>query len=187
MGKILPPAPVKLFVGIIASDATLFRISEEKLSSCFGAVDLKTDAQGIPFTFTDYYDNEMGPNLKRLFLSFKKTIQPDDISAIKIKTNELEEIIAKEATLKISRPVNLDPGYLTASNIILATTKDYSHRIYIKDGIYAEITLQYRAAKGAIKTAGFQPMAWTYPDYCTKEYLDFFNRMRKIYLSPNMK
>lgn len=182
MGKILLPTPVKLFIGILASDTSLFRIAEEKLSSVFGAIDLKTDTEGIPFTFTDYYTNEMGANLKRFFLSFEKPVKPDDISAIKIKTNELEEVIARETSTKVSRPVNLDPGYLTASKVILTTTKDYSHRIHIRDGIYAEITLQYRVTKGAEKGAGFQPMTWTYPDYCTKEYLDFFNQMRKLYL-----
>lgn len=181
MGKILLPAPVKLFIGILASDASFFMMAEKKLASLFGAIDLKTNAQGIPFTFTDYYTNEMGNNIKRFFLSFEKTIQPDDITDIKIKANQLEEVIAEEASAKVLRPVNLDPGYLTASKVILTTTKDYSHRIYLKDGIYAETTLQYRAINGGGK--GFQSMPWTYPDYCTKEYLDFFNQMRKIYLT----
>ncbi|MEK7310118.1 MAG: DUF4416 family protein [Planctomycetota bacterium] len=185
MGKILLPAPVKLFIGILASDASLFRMAEEGLASLFGAIDLKTNAQGIPFTFTAYYTNEMGNNIKRFFLSFEKSIQPDDITGIKIKTNQLEEVIAGEANAKVSRPVNLDPGYLAAGKVILATTKDYAHRIYLKDGIYAEITLQYRAIKSGGKE--FQAMPWTYPDYCTKEYLDFFNQMRKIYLTQNIQ
>jgi len=183
MGKILLPDPVKLFIGILALDASLFRMAEKKLVSLFGAIDLKTSAQGIPFTFTDYYTKEMGNSIKRFFLSFKQTIKPDDIADIKVQTNQLEEAIIKEANSKASRPVNLDPGYLTASKIILTTTKDYSHRIYLKDGIYAETTLQYRNIKGGGK--GFQSMPWTYPDYCTKEYLDFFNQMRKIYLNQN--
>ena len=185
MGKILLPAPVKLFIGILASDASLFRMAEEGLASLFGVIDLKTNAQGIPFTFTAYYTNEMGNNIKRFFLSFEKSIQPDDITGIKIKTNQLEEVIAGEANAKVSRPVNLDPGYLAAGKVILATTKDYAHRIYLKDGIYAEITLQYRAIKSGGKE--FQAMPWTYPDYCTKEYLDFFNQMRKIYLTQNIQ
>lgn len=185
MGKILLPAPVKLFIGILASDASLFRMAEEGLASLFGAIDLKTNAKGIPFTFTAYYTNEMGNNIKRFFLSFEKSIQPDDITGIKIKTNQLEEVIAGEANAKVSRPVNLDPGYLAAGKVILATTKDYAHRIYLKDGIYAEITLQYRAIKSGGKE--FQAMPWTYPDYCTKEYLDFFNQMRKIYLTQNIQ
>ncbi|MBI5778046.1 MAG: DUF4416 family protein [Planctomycetes bacterium] len=183
MGKILLPSPVKLFIGILATNTSFFRIAEEKLVSLFGVIDLKTPAQGIPFTFTDYYTNEMGNNLKRFFLSFEKAIQPDAITDIKIKTNRLEEVIAGTASAKVTRPVNLDPGYLTSGKVILATTKDYSHRIYLKDGIYAEITLQYRAVKGSGKK--FQAMPWTYPDYCTKEYLDFFHQMRKIYLTQN--
>lgn len=183
MGKIQLPDPVKLFIGILVSDASFFKIAEKKLVSLFGAVDLKTNASGIPFTFTDYYTKEMGNSIKRFFLSFKQTIKPDDIADIKIKTNQLEETIVKEINSKVSRPVNLDPGYLTASKIILTTTKDYSHRIYLKDGIYAETTLKFRALKGGEN--GFQSMPWTYPDYCTKEYLDFFNQMRNIYLNQN--
>ena len=160
-------------------------MTEKKLVALFGAIDLKTNAQGIPFTFTDYYTKEMGNTIKRFFLSFEKTIKPDDITGIKIKANQLEEIIAGESNAKVSRPVNLDPGYLTTSKIILTTTKDYSHRIYLKDGIYAETTLQYRTVKGGGKE--FQAMPWTYPDYCTKEYLDFFSQMRKIYLTQNIQ
>lgn len=184
MGKILLPTPVKLFIGILASNVSLFRMAEKKLTSLFGAIDLRTNAQGIPFTFTDYYTNEMGNNIKRFFLSFEKTINPDAITGIKVKTNQLEEVITGEVSAKASRPVNLDPGYLTASKVILATTKDYSHRIYLKDGIYAETTLQYHTVKGGGKE--FQAMPWTYPDYCTKEYIDFFNQMRKIYLNQNI-
>jgi|SRR3989339_1361725 len=184
MGKILQPAPVKLFIGMLVSDLSLFKKAEEKLSSLFGAIDLKTDSKGIAFTFTDYYTNEMGHHIKRFFLSFKKNISPDDIADIKIQTNQLEEIIAEETNTKVPRPINLDPGYLTASKIILVTTKDYSHRIYLKSGIYAETTLQYHTVKG--KGKEFQAMPWTYPDYCTKEYIDFFNQMRKIYLTQNI-
>jgi len=193
MGKILAPVPVKLFIGILASDISLFRIAEKKLSSVLGTIDLKTADEGIPFTFTDYYTTEMGTNLKRFFLSFEKLIKPDEISGIKIRANELEETVtqwvdaerhgaaAPKVKSPVSRPINLDPGYLTTGKVILATTKDYAHRIYVKDGIYAEVTLQYRS--GQESTKGFQPMPWTYPDYRTKEYLDFFERMRKIYLN----
>lgn len=181
MGKILATVPVKLFIGILASDISLFRIAEKKLSSVFGTIDLKTADEGIPFTFTDYYTTEMGTNLKRFFLSFEKLIKPDEISGIKIRANELEETVTQKVKSPVSRPINLDPGYLTTGKVILATTKDYAHRIYVKDGIYAEVTLQYRS--GQESTKGFQPMPWTYPDYRTKEYLDFFARMRKIYLN----
>ncbi|MEW6027046.1 MAG: DUF4416 family protein [Planctomycetota bacterium] len=202
MGKIISPAPVKLFVGVLVSDRPYFKAVVEKLTSLFGAIDLTTADEGIPFTFTDYYAAEMGANIRRFFLSFDKLIKPDSIAEIKIRTNELEEAIAREVKSAphlslepgrsrssgqersaLPRPINLDPGYLTAGKIILATTKDYAHRIYIKDGIYAEITLQYRSGQEGAR--GWTALPWTYPDYRTKEYLDFFERMRKIYLSQN--
>jgi hypothetical protein len=182
MGKIQLPSPVKLFIGILSADYSFFKIAEERLSSIFGPIDLKTNPEGIPFNFSNYYDKEMGTGLKRLFLSFEKLIKPEDIASIKIQTNKLEDNIAKEAKINAARPVNIDPGYLSASKVILATTKDYSHRLYIKDGIYVEITLQYRSLPSGGKK-GFQPMSWTYPDYQTQPYLNFFNQMRKIYLN----
>jgi hypothetical protein len=181
MGKIQLPPPVKLFIGILSGESFFFSIVEDRLSSIFGPIDLKTNSEGISFNFSDYYAKEMGSNLKRMFLSFKKLISPGDISSIKIKTNDLEELIATEAKNKILRPINLDPGYLSASKIVLATTKDYAHRIYLRNGIYSEITLQYRTST-LNDTKGFQAMAWTYPDYKTQPYLDFFHKMRVIYL-----
>jgi len=186
MGKIQLPQPVKLFIGILSADCSFFKIAEEKLSSIFGPIDLKTNPEGIPFTFSNYYDREMGTGIKRLFLSFRKLINPENISSIKIKTNELEDVIAKETKSNVVRPVNLDPGYLSANKVLLATTKDYSHRIYLRDGIYSEITLQYRSSASGGKK-GFQPMAWTYPDYQTQAYLDFFYQMREIYLNKTPK
>lgn len=182
MGKIQFPTPVKLFIGILSTDCNFLKIAEEKLSSIFGPIDLKTIPEGIPFTFSNYYDKEMGTGLKRLFLSFRKLINPENISSIKIKTNELEYVIANELKSNVVRPVNLDPGYLSSNKVLLVTTKDYSHRIYLQDGIYSEITLQYKSSTSGSKK-GFQPMPWTYPDYQTQAYLDFFHRMREIYLN----
>jgi hypothetical protein len=179
MAQIQLPAPVKLFVGILSADTANFLIAQDKLTAVFGPVDLSSNPAGIPFTFSDYYTKEMGPELKKLFLSFTRLINPDELAAIKIKTNQIEEILAQDIKGALSRPVNLDPGYLTASKVLLATTKDYSHRIYLRDGIYAEITLQYKTLEHGRK--GFQPLPWTYQDYKTQPYLDFFDEMRNIY------
>lgn len=176
MGEILTPAPVKLFVGIISGYIPLFDRAEQLLAKEFGPVDLKSDI--IPFDFTDYYAREMGTNLKRRFLSFQKLIMPDEISRVKIRTNLMETELVNEADDKSAvRPINLDPGYLDKSKMLLATTKDYNHRIYLRDGIYAEVTLQFRTNQG------FKPYPWTYPDYQTRPYLDFFNKAREIYLA----
>ena len=151
----------------------------------FGPVDLESDI--FNFDYTDYYAKEMGPGLVRKFFSFARLISPEDLAGIKLKTNEIEEDFARpvrglasngarRGEAKVARPINLDPGYLTSAKVVLATAKDYSHRIYLKGGIYAEATLRY--FKGA-----YQPWPWTYPDYKSPEYLSFFHRLRKIYLA----
>ena len=179
MAQIQIPTSAKLFTGILASNAAYLKSAEDKLISVYGPIDLRTNPEGIPFDFSDYYTKEMGAGLKRLFVSFERLIKPDDIASIKIRTNELEKELATALKSHLPRPVNLDPGYITSSKMILVTTKDYSHRIYLRDGIYAEITLQFKTVEGGRK--GFQPLPWTYRDYKTLPYLDFFNQMRNIY------
>jgi hypothetical protein len=117
----------------------------------------------------------MGPNLLREFLSFRDLIPPDRIAAIKRETNGIEQELASALKAPAPRPVNLDPGYLSASKVVLATTKDYAHRLYLADGIYAEVTLNYCDGR-------WQPRPWTYPDYRTDAYAGFFAQMRKLYL-----
>ena len=172
MGQAGTFTPVKLICGIIANQKTLFTSSESNLCKFFGKIDLKSDF--FSFDYTDYYDKQMGPGLKRVFLSFLDLIPPENLSDIKTKTNHLEEKIKTNAEMK-SRAVNLDPGYLTASALIMATVKDFSHRIPLKDGIYAHLELLY--GKNEIRT-----LPWTYPDYKKPDYHPFFLEVRKIYL-----
>jgi hypothetical protein len=116
----------------------------------------------------------MGGPLLRQILSFAGLIQPDSLSTVKRTTNQLEEELSRELEDAPARPVNLDPGYVTAAKVVLATTKDYSHRVYLGDGIYAEATLRWH--RGA-----FVPWEWTYPDYRTEHYRHFFGRVRALY------
>lgn len=148
--------------------------TRDVLTSKFGPADLESDI--FNFNFSDYYEKEMGPGLVRKFFSFVRLISPEDLAGIKLKTNEIEENFACRREAKVIRPINLDPGYLTSAKVVLATAKDYSHRIYLKEGIYAEATLRYFQGT-------YQPWPWTYPDYKTPEYLSFFHRLRKIYLA----
>lgn len=166
MGEIRPPEAAKLVVGILASDPALVSRVESEFVERFGRSDESTDL--LPFRFTDYYAHEMGPNLVRKFLAFERLIDPAEIATIKRWTNAIES----RASGPAKRPINLDPGYVTLSKLVLASTKNYSHRIYLGDGIYAEITLAW--SQGA-----FTPKDWTYPDYRTAEYLEFFNRVRR--------
>ena len=169
MGQACKPLEVKLISGIIAGDVNSFDITQKALSKKFGAIDYKSPI--YDFNLTDYYQKEMGPNLKRQFLSFYKLIDPVKLAKIKLIANRAEKRFSKEG----KHLMNIDPGYVTASKLVLATTKNYSHRIYLKNGIYAEVTLRFKGGT-------FNPLDWTYPDYKTDGYLETFNRIRKIYL-----
>ena len=171
MGQIKTHPPVKLIVGMITADISLFTSAGQKLNEQFGEIDFHSEV--MPFDYTDYYNDEMGQNLQRQFISFESLIPADKLAEVKIFTNELEEEFFFENTQ--NRRINLDPGYVSAAKMILASSKDHAHRIYLGKGIFAEITLRYYQ-----KT--FQPWEWTYRDYRTEEYIDIFNQIRKIYM-----
>ena len=120
---------------------------------------------------TTYYEKEMGAGLRKTFFAFERLITPDEIVHAKIDSNRAESSFAAESDLPESRPLNLDPGYLSESKFVLATTKDHAHRLYLNQGIYAEITLRYRKGK-------WQPWEWTYPDYHRDDYRDWFDQCR---------
>jgi len=169
MGEAHQPRPMKLIVGMLAGRPEWFQAAERHLTSRFGPIDLASDP--VPFDFTDYYEPEMGPGLLRRFVAHERLVSPAELAPVKMHTNLIERELAHELAADVPRPVNLDPGILDGSKLILATTKDYTHRIYLALGIYAEITLTWR--KGS-----FAPTPWTYRDYCTEPYLAFFARAR---------
>jgi hypothetical protein len=168
-----PFLPVKLICGIIASKKRYFKRAEERLVELYGPLDLSSPL--FEFVFTDYYEKEMGRNLKRRFLSFANLIPPEGLSEIKIQTNAFEQEI-KEEMKASQRIVNLDPGYLTGSTLIMATAKDFAHRIPLQHGIYAH--LEFLFGKKEVRR-----LSWTYPDYETEGYQTFFLDVRRIYLS----
>ena len=159
---------VKLIAGMLSSVEELFLEAEEKLSRHFGKIDFAGDI--IPFWYTSYYENEMGKNLLRKFVSFGKLIDAGSLSEIKILAGNIEKELSNASG---KRMINIDPGYLTDAKLVLATTKNYGHRIYIGNGIYAEVTLHF-------KDGNFRAWDWTYPDYRTEEYIEIFNKIRKI-------
>jgi len=134
----------------------------------FGPVDFESEC--VPFTQTGYYEKEFGSGLRRKFISFEKLIAPDKLAGIKLITNRIEAALSAGGR----RKVNLDPGYLELAKFVLASTKDFSHRIYLAKGIYAEITLLYRSG-------AFRPLDWTYPDYRTEWYIETLEKIRQIY------
>jgi hypothetical protein len=173
MADAKPFPPVKLICGIIASKTKVFAQTHECLEDEFGPVDLASPL--YPFTYTDYYEKQMGSGLKRQFLSFQDLISPDQLSRVKSRTNELEDTLRTNSAAE-KRVVNIDPGYLTASALIMATTKDFSHRIPLQNGIYGHLELQF--LKKDIKV-----LSWTYPDFRTELYHGYLWDVRKTYLS----
>ncbi|NIM90086.1 MAG: DUF4416 family protein [Candidatus Aminicenantes bacterium] len=172
MTEAKPFTPVKLICGLISSEERFFEKAETRLVELYGQVDHRSPL--FDFNWTDYYEKQMGKGLKRKFLSFEKLILPEELSEIKTRTNELEEEIRSEFKENL-RVVNLDPGYITASALVMATAKDFAHRIPLQQGIYAHLELLF--CKKEIKL-----LDWTYPDFKSSGYQRFFRGIREVYL-----
>lgn len=167
MGAIRPPQPVKLLLPMLAAEADLLAAVEADLAARWGAIDYRSAL--LPFAHTDYYAREFGPSLLRRFLAFERLIDPGELAAIKRATNEIEARWSQGER----RRVNLDPGYLTQAKLVLATTKNQAHRIYLGQGIYAEVTLLYR-------DGAWRPLPWTYPDYASAAYHAILSEIRAL-------
>jgi len=168
MGEILPFTPEKLIIGILCSHPGCVREIENPLAEQFGPIDYRSEA--IPFTFTDYYEQEMGAELNRIFVSFEQLVAPDKLSDFKLRTNRLENEFLEAG----KRKVNLDPGLLSLGKLILASTKDNAQRIPLADGIFGEITLIYRRK-------GYIALPWTYRDYQSEAYQRILFHIRSRY------
>lgn len=176
MGQVVPPKKVKLIIGFIFNNEAVLQKAESLISKKFGPIDLESGI--IDFSHTDYYSKELGKNLKRKFISLRRLISPENIYLAKLITNNIERKLSRAG----KRTINIDPGYITLGKLVLLTTKDRSHRIYLKKGIYAESTLKFH--RGTY-------LAWetTYPDYRSDRYIKIFNEIRKLYknqLTNNM-
>ena len=169
MWKLREPNTVKLVVGVLAANYQCLNRAADILTDKFGNADFTSEVW--PFDKTDYYKDQTGPRILRQFLSIEKLIDPGRLAKIKLRTNKLEQKLAKVLSIPLPRPVNLDPGIIEPSKLVLATTKNYSHRIYIGKKMYAEVTLIFD--KG-----GWKPLDYTYPDYRQQCYFDFFEKVR---------
>jgi hypothetical protein len=168
MGTPGRPQPVKLICGLLSGDVDLLGRARQMLARRFGPIDLESPLW--PFTQSDYYADELGDSIQRGFVSFDAPVDPQRLAEVKVETNALERRMAEEC-LSPGRVVNLDPGYIDLSKLVLATTKDRSHRVYLSQGIFAEATLHY--AHDA-----WQAWPWTYPDYRSSDYHAFFSLVR---------
>jgi len=171
MGKINLHSPVKLFAAITFSDLLDMKMFFTDIEHHLSKIEFKSGIFNFS-EFTGYYQNEMGENLQKQFLVFEKLIDPEELPGLKRLTNEFEQQYAREG----KRLINIDPGYVCESKLILATTKNYSHRIYLGKGIYGDVHLCYQKHS-------FQIQPWTYPDYRQEVVIKFFNQIREQYLS----
>ena len=169
MGTATVPLPVKLFVAAMFDAKVDHEEVQSVLTKRFGAVDVSYGP--ISFGFTEYYKDEMGDDLKKLYLTFETLIEREALSGIKVFTNEIETRYASNG----KRRLNLDPGYLAGDKLVLASTKDFYHRLYLSQGIFAEVTLHYR--KGC-----YRYFSWTYPDYKEPAFLEFLGKARAHYM-----
>ncbi len=173
MWELKDPKPVKLIIGILAAEQKALLAAMEAIEDKLDSIDLASDVW--PFNQTDYYKDQTGTNILRQFVSTERLIDPGKLAKIKHKTNKLEQKLVHRLSSivhpPLPRPVNLDPGIIEPSKLVLATTKNYSHRIYIGKKIYAEVTLIFD--KGC-----WCPLAYTYPDYRQQCYFDFFEKVR---------
>jgi hypothetical protein len=164
--------PVKLFVALLTNEPELFVRSLAELQSHYGPVDLESEP--YPWEMTTYYRKEMGEHLLRKFVTFERLVLPDTLAEIKLATNSLEIALSGGDSSTSPRRVNIDPGYVDATKLVLASAKDQAHRIYLSHGIYAEVTLLYYHGE-------FHPFIYTYPDYQWPETYAFLRRAQQQY------
>ena len=159
---------VRLFSSLFSTEKDLIDKTIEELIELFGSPEVITP--WLMFERTRYYEKEMGWPLYRRFITFKELIPPEELVDKKLITNKIEAKYSSEG----KRRINIDPGYICLERLVLATGKNYTHRIYLSHGIYADLTLVFN--KGT-----FKPLEWSYPDYSDNESIDFFNNEREKY------
>lgn len=174
MGSPTPPKPAKLFAALLAPSEHLFERVEARLSALWGAVEAASAV--FAWELTDYYAEEMGPGLKRRFVAFAPLISPETLPEAKLAAISVETEYRSTSCERRGRAVNIDPGYLDVGKIVLASTKDASHRLYLGRGIYGEITLLYQSGS-------YRPLDYTYADYRWPQTIAFFNSVRAGYLN----
>jgi hypothetical protein len=170
MGNIIPHPPVLLTVAAFSRYFEALDWARERISAEWGPIALESSRYA--FTETDYYEPTMGPGLKKTFFACQERIDPARLPELKLTANAWEAEYAQLGRHAEPRPLNLDPGYLTLAKLVLASTKDHAHRIYLADGIYAEVTLYYQDHR-------WQHRPWTFPDYRREDYQQFFTRCRQ--------
>ena len=169
MGNVTTVQPVLLFLAAVSRYPAALDWARRTSAGSWGPVALASD----PFAFveTDYYESSMGTDLVKCFFAYQRLVDPNCLPSVKRQTNAWEAQYAAASDHAESRPLNLDPGYVTPAKLVLASTKDHAHRVYLGEGIYAEVTLNWRQRR-------WQHQSWTYPDYRREDYQAFFSLCR---------
>jgi len=174
MSKLIEPPRVKLIIGLIFKTSSPIEKCIMNLQKRFGQVDFKSDP--LAFDYTSYYEEEMGRELSRIIISYERLIKRDKLLNVKVTCSKLEQKYSKNG----NREINIDPGYIAAEHLILATGKGFYHRPYLGKGVYADLTLVF-------KNKEFIPLEWTYPDYRTYTLRNLFKRIREKYMNELQK
>src|SRR5437764_9966172 len=174
MAEPRPVVPALLVVALFSRHPPALAWGRRRLEALYGPVSLA--GEPYPFSHTSYYAPTMGADLLKQMLAFERLVPPDVLPDVKLTTNALEAELTASGSYPEARPLNLDPGLLTLGKFLLATTKDQAHRVYLRDGIFAEVTLRFQAG-------AYEPWPWTYADYreeevraTLKEFRDYYKR-----------
>jgi len=163
------PVPVAPSFSIFSADTSLIESTIEVIEERFSPILIKSEI--FPFNQTKYYEKEMGEGLKKIFIVLERLISPIFLVDLKHWAFDFERRYMEQG----NRKINIDPGLLSSERLILATGKNYTHRIYIGRGVWTDLTLIFQ--KGS-----FRVLPWTYPDYATQFSIDFWNNARQLYL-----
>ncbi|HEV3146920.1 MAG TPA: DUF4416 family protein [Gemmataceae bacterium] len=169
-----PPSTLDtlLVIAAFGRHAEALAWARRRVEELFGPIGLESEP--YPFHHTAYYTATMGPDLRKQLWVFERLVPLESLATHKVATIQLEEELSTSGQFPEPRPLNLDPGLLNLGKFMLATTKDKDHRIYLRDGIFAEVTMRYCDKE-------YVPWAWTYADYREDHVRDFLNRAREYY------
>ncbi len=170
MGDISQPTPVLLVLAAFSRHDAALRWAQQRATEAWGAVALASPR--FSFVETSYYEPTMGRDIQKCFWAFERFVDPAALVDFKLQTNAWEAEYARQGGHAEARPLNLDPGYLTPAKLVLASTKDHAHRIYLSRGIFAEVTLFYKDRR-------WHHRDWTFPDYRRADYQQFFEACRQ--------
>ncbi len=174
MSRANKPEHVKLLTSLFSPEKDLIEPVIQQLEAIGGKVDWVSPP--LFFDRTRYYEKEMGWPLFRRFITFENLIDPEQLVEIKLRTYAIEQNRLAEG----KRRINIDPGYISPERLILATGKNFTHRVYLSKGIYADLTLIFQ--KGS-----FKPLEWTYPDYAAPDLINIFHGIRTRYMQQLRK